>query len=206
MPFVSFEGIDGSGKSTQLKRLADWLETRGYRVLRTKEPDGGRLGSEIRGLLTRERPFVLDAVEELLLVSAARYDHVRTIVRPALAKGYWVLSDRYLDSTYALQVHAGDAPKELLGAVNRAVVGETRPDLTLILDLSPGEALVRRRNRASDTASDPAEETRRFELVHAGFRLLAETEPERCRLVDGHRDEATVAESIRDELRKAGMI
>lgn len=205
MPFVSFEGIDGSGKSTQLKRLADWLEAEGHRVLRTKEPDGGRLGSEVRAMLTRERPFALDAVEELLLVSAARYDHVRTVVRPALAEGYWVLSDRYVDSTYALQIHAGDAPEGLLGAVNRAVVGETLPDLTLVLDLSPDEALVRRRNRGPAAAADPAEQTRRFGLVREGFRRLAETEPLRCRLIDGNRDEESVAGSIRDELRKGGI-
>ena len=109
MPFVSFEGVDGAGKTTQLRRTAQWLAESGVHVVRTKEPDGGRIGTAIRAILASDRAVPLSATEELLLVSAARYDHVRSVVRPALAVGAWVLSDRFYDSTYALQVHGTHA-------------------------------------------------------------------------------------------------
>ena len=92
MPFISFEGIDGAGKTTQLRRTAGWLEAQGHTVVRTKEPDGGHIGPAVRSILTAVRDLALHPVEELLLVSAARYDHVRRVIRPALEAGAWVLT------------------------------------------------------------------------------------------------------------------
>ena len=205
MPFVSFEGIDGSGKTTQLARLASWLEAKGQSVLRTKEPDGGRLGLEVRGVLTRDRSFSLHAVEELLLVAAARYDHVRSVIRPALESGKWVLSDRFLDSTFALQVHEAGASAELFDVVTATVVGETLPDLTFILDLDPESALARRQARGVASA-DPAERTRDFDCIRRGFRLLAEADPGRCRVIDADQNPDSVAHFIQAEVRALELL
>jgi dTMP kinase len=102
MPFVSFEGVDGGGKTTQLRLLGDWLDERGETVTCTREPGGGSLGMAVRDIFTAPgRALPLSPTEELLLINAARYDHVRSVIRPALARGEWVLTDRFMDSTCA---------------------------------------------------------------------------------------------------------
>jgi dTMP kinase len=144
VPFVSFEGVDGSGKGTQVCRLATWLKNRGVSVVTTKEPDGGRIGLRVREILTAAQlAGKLSRVEELLLISAARYDHVRSIIQPALGRGDWVVCDRFYDSTFALQMFGSDIPEKLFSAVTEVVVGELRPDLTIILDI-PVELQIRR--------------------------------------------------------------
>lgn len=200
MPFISVDGIDGSGKTVQVKRLVDRLREEGRAVVQTKEPDGGRLGKEVRTILTRTGRQ-LERVEELLLINAARYDHVQSVIRPALATGSWVVSDRYFDSTYALQVFGARhdlAP--LFDAVVQAVVGETRPDATFILDLTPEKAENRRRNRKEGPA-DPAEAGRNFVQIAMGFRIAAKREPERCHLVNADRSEEEVHADIWARIR-----
>jgi dTMP kinase len=195
LPFVSIDGIDGSGKSVQVKRLAERLRAEGKNVVQTKEPDGGRLGEEIRAILTRTDRR-LESVEELLLVNAARYDHVRSVIRPALAAGDWVVSDRYFDSTYALQVFgAADDLGTLFDAVMRTVVGDTRPDATIILDLPADKAAARREIR-KDGLSDPAELTRDFAQIAAGFRSAAARDPDRCHIVKADCTEEEVQADI----------
>ncbi|MDX1121822.1 dTMP kinase [Sinorhizobium medicae] len=195
MPFVSIDGIDGSGKTLQVRHLVERLRAEGRTVVQTKEPDGGRLGKEIRTILTRtERQ--LERVEELLLINAARYDHVRSVIRPALAAGDWVVSDRYFDSTYALQVFgAADELGPLFDAVLRTVVGDTRPDATIILDLPANKAAARRKIR-KDGPSDPAEATRDFAQIAAGFRSAAAQDPGRCHIVNADRPEEIVRADI----------
>lgn len=144
MPFVSFEGIDGSGKSTQAARLTSWLRRTGFQVTATGEPGGGRLGRAVRAGLTETGPGRLSAMEEFLLVSASRYDHVRGVVLPALSRGEWVVCDRYVDSTFAFQVYRQDVPRELFEAVTSAVTAGAMPDFTFVLDLDPLEAEGRR--------------------------------------------------------------
>ncbi len=196
MPFVSFEGVDGSGKTTQLSLLGDWLQARGHAVTRTREPGGGSLGMAVRSIFTTPgRPAPLAPTEELLLVNAARYDHVRSVIRPALARGEWVLTDRFLDSTYALQVHGTMVPEALFEAVIGSVVGDTLPDLTLVLDLTPATARARLRSRNAN--DDPAEKTRDFDRIRKGYQRLVEREPNRCRLVDADRDMLEVTDEIR---------
>lgn len=135
MLFVSIEGIDGSGKTEQVKLLVEHLRNIGRTVLQTKEPDGGHLGTEVRAILTHS-DRQLTPTEQLLLVSAARFDHVRSVIRPALASGQWVISDRFIDSTYAFQVAVSDADlRQLFRSTCDIVVGSTLPDLTIILDL-----------------------------------------------------------------------
>jgi dTMP kinase len=195
LPFVSIEGIDGSGKSVQVKRFVERLRAEGRSVVQTKEPDGGRLGKEVRAILTRgDRQ--LERVEELLLINAARYDHVQSVIRPALAGGGWVVSDRYFDSTYALQVFgAAEDLRPLLDAVLQAVVGDARPHMTIILDLPPDRAAARRTIR-KDGPGDPAEDRRDFFQIADGFRSAAANDPDRCHLVNADRAEEEVAADI----------
>jgi len=195
LPFVSIEGIDGSGKSVQVKRLVERLRAEGRSVVQTKEPDGGRLGKEVRAILTHgDRQ--LERVEELLLINAARYDHVQSVIRPALAGGDWVVSDRYFDSTYALQVFgAAEDLRPLLDAVLQAVVGDARPHVTIILDLPPDRAAARRTIR-KDGLDDPAEDMRDFFQIADGFRSAAANDPDRCHLVNADRAEEEVAADI----------
>ena len=181
MPFISIEGIDGSGKSVQVKRLVERLRAEGRCVVQTKEPDGGRLGKEIRAILT-QGDRQLERVEELLLVNAARYDHARSVISPALSRGDWVVSDRYFDSTYALQVFgAAEDLRPLHDAVLHAVVGDARPHATIILDLPPDSAAARRTIR-KDGPGDPAEDRRNFVQIADGFRSAAANDPDRCHL------------------------
>ncbi|WP_309806672.1 dTMP kinase [Novosphingobium capsulatum] len=195
MPFVSLEGIDGSGKTEQAARLAARLRAAGQIVLATKEPDGGHLGAEIRSILARDGR-VLSPVEQLLLVSAARYDHVRTVIAPALARGEWVVSDRFRDSTYAFQVAISDVDLEpLFAEVNEVVIGSSMPDLTIILDLQVEAASARRTLRGPES-DDPSEAIRDFQSIRAGLLKLAAREPERCRIVDGDRRPDQVEEAI----------
>lgn len=182
MPFVSFEGVDGSGKTTQVAALADWLTARGQTVVKTKEPGGGSLGAAVYNIFTAARSAPLSPVEELLLVNAARYDHVRSVIRPALAWGHWVLTDRFFDSTYALQIFETKAPEGLYSAVIPAVIEDTIPDLTFILDVDPELAARRRTDRATD--DDPSEKTRNFERIRRGFLRVAAQDPGRCRVID----------------------
>ncbi len=195
MPFISIEGIDGSGKSVQVKRLVERMRAEGRSVVQTKEPDGGRLGKEVRAILTQSGRQ-LERVEELLLVNAARYDHVQSVIRPALARGDWVVSDRYFDSTYALQVFgAAKDLRLLLDAVLHSVVGDTRPQVTIILDLPADKAAARRTIR-KDSLGDPAEDRRNFVQIAEGFRSAAANDPGRCYLVNADRTEDEVAADI----------
>jgi dTMP kinase len=179
----------------QVKRLVERLRAEGRSVVQTKEPDGGRLGKEIRAILT-QGDRQLERVEELLLVNAARYDHARSVISPAMARGDWVVSDRYFDSTYALQVFgAAEDLRPLLDAVLHAVVGDARPHATIILDLPPDRAAGRRKIR-EDGADDPAEDRRNFVQIAEGFRLAAANDPARCHLVNADRTEEEVATDI----------
>lgn len=198
MPFVSFEGIDGSGKTTQVENLCRWLFERGERVVRTKEPDGGRLGPRVRALLTApENAGSLSPIEELLLISAARYDHVRSVIAPALEEGAWVVSDRFVDSSAALQAFETEVGESLFESVSTAVTGGVLPDLTLILDLDPVEAAERRSKRAVPERDDPAEKRRDFERIRRGFVRVAERSPARCRLLDASVSEEDLAKAVR---------
>ncbi|MDD2131393.1 dTMP kinase [Pseudomonas sp. 17391] len=195
MPFVSIEGIDGSGKSEQVKRLVDHLRALGLSVLQTKEPDGGHLGREVRAILTHADRNLAPA-EQLLLVSAARYDHVKNVIRPALANGHWVISDRFVDSTYAFQVAVSDANlHQLFRSATDIVVGTTLPDFTFILDL-PLEVAGARRDQRLDDISDPAEATRDFAAIRNGLLEVAIQNPERCHIIDANQQPGEVARDI----------
>jgi dTMP kinase len=128
------------------------------------------------------------------------------VIRPALDAGSWVVSDRYLDSTYAFQVHETGVPERLFLEIASAVVGDTIPDLTFILDIEPRTGLQRRRAQGADAVDDPAEATRDFARIRSGFLTLARSEPDRCRVIDASRSEDEVADLILAEVKKSRLI
>lgn len=203
MPFISIEGIDGSGKSLQTNLLAAALEKMGLEVLKTKEPDGGVTGAEIRSILVADRAVNLTPLEELLLISAARVSHVERVIRPALKASQWVVSDRFLDSTYAFQVHDTGISEELYNQIATAVVGQTMPDLTFILDIDTDTALQRRAERSGTASRDPSETTRDFFRIRKGLLTVAKRDPDRCRVIDATFSAKEVAAFIFSEVKRS---
>lgn len=200
--FVSLEGGEGAGKSTVLDALRQCLQRAGHEVVSTREPGGTPLAEQIRGLLLNvaadggalhEKPA---AETELLLMFAARAQHVRETIAPALARGAWVISDRFTDSSYAYQGAGRGLDAGFIATLEREVVG-LRPGLTVLLDL--GVALGRERTRGRDLYPDRIERERDdfFERVRRGFLDRAAAEPERIRVVDASRPlEAVVAAAV----------
>ena len=189
--FLSFEGIDGCGKSTQAQLLAAHFMAEGQDVVRTREPGGSPGAEAIRGLLLTGATDKWSAETELLLFTAARRDHFETTIEPALAKGQLVVCDRFADST---RVYQGATRGDLRGKVDHlheAMIGR-EPDLTLIIDVNPKVALARglARNSGEDRFEDFGLEFQ--EKLRAGFLKLALEYPQRCRLVDGNRPAETV--------------
>jgi dTMP kinase len=194
--FITLEGIDGSGKSTQARRLAEALRAEGRDALLTREPGGSPGAEEIRRLLVEGDPDRWSGETEILLFTAARRDHLEKTIRPALAAGRIVVSDRFADST---RVYQGAARGDLRGFVDRLhemAIG-IEPDLTLVIDMEPGAALARGLARRS--GEDRFEELgAAFQArLRAGFVALAAEHPGRCRLIDGNRDADDVARDIR---------
>ena len=195
--FITLEGGEGAGKSTQAARLGEWLRGKVREVVLTREPGGSPVAETIRELLLSGRvaPFGPDA--EALVFALARADHLDRVIRPALRSGTWVICDRFTDSTRAYQGVAG-ASADYLDRLDDIAVGEDRPDLTLILDLPPQLGLTRlaRRGQGLDRfEADPVEMQERRRQV---FLDIAAREPGRCVLVDASRGEAEVAAAILD--------
>ncbi|RVU35998.1 dTMP kinase [Hwanghaeella grinnelliae] len=206
MPFISIEGIDGSGKTLQSRLLAAALRKIDIKVIETKEPDRGSIGAEIRSILVTDRTAKLSPLEELLLISAARVSHLDGVIRPALDASEWVVCDRFLDSTYAFQVHKTDVPERLYKEISSVVVGQTMPDLTFILDIDPVTALERRSQRGEAADRDPSEATRDFSRIREGLLVVAKRYPERCRVIDAKRPASEVADLILFELKRSTLL
>lgn len=185
--FITIEGGEGVGKSTQIQRLRDWLAQRGVDVVLTREPGGTPRAERIRALLLEQSEEPMPPVCELLLMFAARATHVENVIKPALARGAWVICDRFVDATYAYQGGGRGFDRSLIAALERAVLGDLRPDLTLLLDapIDVSEARARERNRAAGTADRFELEQRAFfERVRAAYLERARAEPERIAVVD----------------------
>ncbi len=190
--FLSFEGIDGAGKSTHIAWLAERLRERGDEVVVTREPGGTPLAEKLRALLLLDP---MDWQTELLLMFAARRDHLEQLVRPALARGAWVICDRFTDSTLAYQGGGRGVPADWIAQLARQVHGDLWPARTYLFDLSAAEAAARRRSvRAPDRfeAEDPAF----FERVRATYRALAASEPTRFRVIDASRPIDAIRQAI----------
>lgn len=194
--FITFEGGEGAGKSTQLKRLAASLRKRGIDVVTTREPGGSPGAEQIRGLLVSGDPDRWDGTTEALLHFAARRDHMRSTVWPALEAGKWVLCDRFADSTLAYQGYGHGLPHEAIRDLYRVTLGDFAPDLTLILDL-PVEAGLKRA-AARGGAEDRYEKMDRafHQRLRDGFLTIATQEPRRCAVVPADQSEDRVAAVI----------
>jgi len=204
--FVTLEGGEGAGKSTQIARLAQTLADSGIAVTTTREPGGSPGADAIRALLVEGEPGRWDGETEALLHFAARRDHLVRTVWPALAKGSWVLCDRFADSTMAYQGYGHGLDRGVIETLYRLTVGDFAPHLTLILDLPVEAGLARaaaRQGSAGAGGGGSAEDryermAREFhERLRAGFLDIAQREPERCAVIDAARDADTVAADIR---------
>jgi dTMP kinase len=207
--FITFEGGEGSGKSTQIKILSERLDAAKLRAIVTREP-GGSPGAEIiRHLVLSGMGKLLGADAETLLFAAARDDHVHTVIRPALEQGIWVLCDRFADSTHVYQGRLGNVLPGVLNAMERATIGDLKPDLTVILDLPVEVGLQRAAARRGSGAPDrfEAEDLAFHRKLRDAYREIAASDPQRCVVIDADADVNTVAArvwtALRDRVLKA---
>jgi dTMP kinase len=212
--FITFEGGEGAGKSTQARKLKVALEACGKSVVLTREPGGSPGAEEIRKLLVEGAPERWTPLSETLLFIAARADHVARTIEPALSKGQWVISDRFSDSTFVYQGVARELGIETVRYLQQMALGDLTPDLTLILDVEPGKGLARAAGRGLALFDDAgpknaaavlhhSEENRfeRFDVdfhkrLREGFLEIAAQEPKRCVVIDGSSDADSVAAHV----------
>ena len=195
--FITFEGGEGTGKSTQALLLADRLEAAGIGVVLTREPGGSPGAEAIRHVVLSGAAQPLGAHAEAILFAAARDDHVRQVIRPALDAGHWVICDRFADSTRIYQGSLGNVDSRLINALERISVGNVRPDMTIILDVPAEIGLARAAKRSGAKADRFESEALDFhKKLRDAYRDLAEREPERCVVIDASQDTAAVAEEV----------
>lgn len=199
--FITLEGIDGTGKSTHARRLAAYLHKRGISTVVTREPGGTKVGEQIRRLLLNPRITRMSAMTELALMYAAREQHLEEVVRPALARGNVVISDRYNDASFAYQGYGRMLGVQTVRALDKIVCGRTQPELTLLLDLDPQAALSRalarnRRKRVKNTRFE--NHGLKFQSrVRAGYLALARQQPRRIKLIQADQPVAEIETEIR---------
>jgi dTMP kinase len=181
--FISFEGIEGTGKSTQARLASEYLRDKGYRVVQTMEPGGTKISLKIRELLLSPENAEMDYVTELLLYNAARVQHIREVISPALERGEVVVTDRFSDSTIAYQGYARGIDLQLIDSLDRIATGRLRPDLTILLVVETETGLAR--NKALNKRDRLELEDISFhEKVRKGFIQIAASESERVKIVD----------------------
>ncbi len=199
--FITFEGGDGTGKTTQVALLHAALERAGIAALATREPGGSPGAEAIRGLLISGAVDRWEPLTEAILHFAARRDHVHRLIAPALTRGSWVVSDRFTDSTVAYQGYGQGADRTVIAALARHVLDGVTPDLTLVLDLDPAVALERAVARAGNASRyermDPAVHRR----VREGFLAIAQAEPARCAVIDAAGDAEAVHRAVVSAVR-----
>jgi dTMP kinase len=202
--FITFEGLDGSGKSSHLRRAAEWLAGRGVPHVVTHEPGGTPLGDALRSIFLDRRWGALDGVVELLIVFASRRQHLVEVIEPALAAGQHVLCDRFTDSTFAYHGHGRGVPLDRIAEIDRIATGGRRPDRTLLFDLPAEEARRRghspgRQGRGTADRLD-AEELEFYRKVRQGFLEIAGREPERLRVIDSSGELRTTQKQVQAAL------
>ena len=199
--FLTIEGTEGVGKSTNMAFVRTWLEGRGIELVVTREPGGTPLAEEIRALLLAKRSEPVDETAELLLVFAARAQHLAQVIKPALARGAWVLSDRFTDATYAYQGGGRGLSLAVIEQLESLVQQQLRPDLTLILDIDVQAGLVRASQRGELDRFE-SETLGFFERVRAAYRHRAEAAPQRYALIDASQPLPQVQADIARELQR----
>ncbi|MTI64834.1 dTMP kinase [Methylophaga sp.] len=194
--FISIEGIEGAGKSTQISFIRDFLEARGKRVVVSREPGGTELGEQIRALLLAPRKTGMSEDTELLLMFAARAEHIHQIIKPSLERGDWVLCDRFVDATFAYQGGGRGIDRDRIQTISDWTLKGIQTDLTLLFDLpvAVGQSRVVKRQQQKDRFEQ--EKAVFFERIRNCYLQRAEMEPERIKLIDASRD----IESIQDQL------
>lgn len=206
--FITLEGIEGVGKSTQVARLSAALKERGIEHVVTREPGGTPLAEKIRQLVLQSNDEVVPPSAELLLMFAARAVHLSNLIQPSLQDGCWVLCDRFTDATYAYQGGGRGMDTADIVRLEAMVQGTLRPDLTLLLEAPIGQSLQRARKRNADTPTDrfEAERAEFFERVAAAYRARAESQPQRVVRIDAAQSADAVTSSILDVLKKRSWI
>lgn len=196
--FITFEGGEGTGKSTHSRMLADRIKALGIDVVLTREPGGSPGAEAIRHVLLSGVAKPLGAEAEALLFAAARDDHVRNTIAPALARGAWVICDRFVDSSRVYQGHLGGVDAKFMRALERVTVGDLEPNVTFILDVPADVGLARASKRRAGRITDrfEAESVAFHERLREAYRMLAATEPGRCVLIDATEPKPEVAERI----------
>ena len=197
--FITFEGGEGGGKSTQAARMAGYLRGKGLEVLETREPGGTPESEALRDLLVQGDPDRWSALSELLLITAARVEHVNRLIKPALTEGKWVICDRFADSTLAYQGIAGELGLELVEQLQKLAVGATAPDVTFLLDVR-AEAGLQRAEKRGGAARFEKKGAAFHQTLRDGFLALANENPQRIVLIDGEDTFDNVWGQIEDEL------
>lgn len=185
--FITIEGGEGAGKSTMMSRVADWISAAGHKVISTREPGGTVLAEKLRDLLLDHNNLALSGQAELLLMFAARAQHLEELIRPALARGDWVLCDRFTDATWAYQGGGRGLPHQDIEALETLVHGGLQPDLTLLLDL-PVEMGLQRASARSQADRFERESLEFFERVRAAYLERARSRPDRFAVIDASQD------------------
>ena len=199
--FITFEGGEGGGKSTQAARMAGYLRGKGLEVIETREPGGTPQGEDLRDLLVQGDPDRWSALSELLLLTAARVEHVNRLIEPALAEGKWVICDRFADSTLAYQGIAGELGLELVEQLQQLAVGASSPDVTFLLDVR-AEAGLQRAEKRGGAARFEKKGAAFHQTLRDGFLALANENPQRIVLIDGEDTFDNVWGQIEAELRR----
>ena len=205
--FITFEGGDGAGKTTQIKMFSDWLAGKyGLDIVLTREPGGTKEAEKIRKLLVQKDGGDWDPLSEVLLLSAARREHLVKKIWPALEAGKWVISDRFVDSTFAFQGYGMGLGPDYIHKLYKRIAGNFMPSITFILDIDPKEGLRRSGKQLSETIDNTEKKEDRYELMglkfqeklKKGFLDIAKRNPKRCRVIDASQDIETVHKQICD--------
>jgi dTMP kinase len=199
--FITLEGIEGAGKTTAAGFVREWLTARGISFVATREPGGTPLAERVREVVLNRGGETITPVTETLLMFAARGIHLNTLIRPALARGDWVICDRFTDATRAYQGAGRGVDAKWIEQLARAVHGDLQPDRTLLLDLDVAVGQSRARLRSGPAPTDRFEEDVFFERVRKEYLRLAAAEPERFRIIDASQDVQSVARTIAAALK-----
>ena len=199
--FITFEGGEGAGKSTQVTLLGDRLRAAGHEFIATREPGGTPGAMDIRRLLVEGAVDRWEPFSELLLHNAARHEHVQKTIAPALAAGKWVICDRFADSTMAYQGYAQNVDRDMVARINRAAAGDVWPDLTIVLDLAVADGLARAEGRRDVEDRYERMGTAFHERIRDAFLDIAKAEPDRCAVIEAAGDVDHVAGAVWDTVQ-----